>query len=738
MPPTAVADEPDQMAPMAPGADSSQLDDGTEDAAESDQIKKFEADQKRPTDVKSVIEQMADDRDYVHTQANLPNTPGGVATNYILRYQWIHGSQIYAKDPSISVRQRRRLGVLVPAIQQILTDFGKTVEYIVQHCANEAELRPIVDGMIQDTDTTGIVFLKVNWMEDLGRDPTGTFRPNDLSSQVRTLTRLRDEYEAGKFQDTDARMAEMKELAKCIQDEMEAEHWRQVAYPSKRPQVGPDGQPVMTDQGIPVLDDVPYPEGQDPRRLRWDGVPTPPQITELPKYRGFVFDVFDAEDVGWDWTITRPELLHRGSHMDTRVWMTPEKIREDFGISVNDATDYLPTTETVARRDTPKRLANSSVAKEDAETGERDGLLAVWERQMADGYVYTWVKGAKKFLRKVKNDIATSSRFNVFPLYFNRVTGRVLPVSNVTLGRPLQDEINTVRTHKRQAKRAAYNRYIANKDLFTDAEKRKLEKCPPEGVIFINKHMEDIKAGFMPINGRFDPAVHDVGEEKQELSISQNMSVASLGQTKGGSDSATEAAIANQSSDTMAQRHRSMLEAFLQRIFTHMSEVLIQALPEDNAKAIAGPGAVWPMADREALWNHLEVDIEAGSTGKPDQQKRLESLKASVEIGNMMGVGQNPMRPGWNVLNGMRKLADINDWREDPADLLMMPPPLPPMPAQDGTPSAPGPGGGPAPGGAPQLPMQPPGPPGPPEQHHAPQMTNPNHMAGAHAPGMPQ
>ncbi len=732
-----IAPPADEMEPAAEAQTELPAQEGVEDAAESDQIKKFESDQKRPTDVKTVIEQMADDRDYVHTQANLPDTPGGVATNYLLRYQWIHGSQIYAKDPSIAVRQKRRLGVLVPAIQQLLDDFGKTVEYIVQHCADEGELRPIVDGMIQDTDTTGIVFLKVNWIEDLGRDPTGTFRPNDLSAQVKTLTRLRDEYAAGKFQDTDARMAEMQELAKCIQAEMEAEHWRQIAYPSKRQQINPQtGQPEMSDIGLPVLQDVPYPEGQDPRRLRWDGVPTPPQITELPKFRGFVFDVFDAEDVGWDWTITRPELLHRGAHMDTRVWMTGEKIREEFGLSVEGSLDYLPATEAVARRDSPKRRANSSVAKEDAETAERDGLLAVWERQTADGYVYTWVKGAKKFLRKVKRDITTSSRFNVFALYFNRVSGRVLPVSNVSLGRPLQDEINTVRTHKRQAKRAAYNRYVAQKGLFTDAERRKLERCPPEGVVFIDKPIDDIKKGLMPINGQFNQSVHDVGEEKQELAVSQNMSVASLGQTKGGADTATEASIANQSSDTMAARHRSILESFLQKIFTHMSEVLIQALPEDNAKAIAGPGAVWPMADREALWNHLEVDIEAGSTGKPDQQKRSESFHQAVETGQMMGIGMNPMAPQWNYEAMLRKLADINDWREDPLSLIQMPPSMPMMapPGAEGAPPA----GGPGPGaGGPQLPMQPPGPPGPPEMAPpAPQMTNPNHMAGAHPPGM--
>lgn len=709
------------------------------DAAEADQIKRFESDQRRPVGVKDVIDNMADDRKYVHTDANLPDTPGGVATNYLARYQWIHSSQIYAKDPSVSVRQKRKLGSRLPPIQQLLDDYGKTVEYIVQHCATDAGLRPIVDGMIQDVDSAGIVFLKVNFLEDLGRDPTGTFRPHDLSSQVRRLTRLRDDFANGKFLQTDAQYADMAELAQCVQKEMEAEHWRQAAYPSKRQVIGPDGQPTMDKAGLPILDDVPYPPNEDPRRMRWDGLPTPPQITEIPKYRGFVLDVFDAEDVCWDYNITRPEMLHRGDHLDTRVWMSAAKIREDYSISQDDSQDYIPSNSAGEARS--RDTEDTTNKRADTDADERMGLLAVWERQCADGYVYTWVKGAAKFLRKVKRDITTSSRFNVFALYFNRVSGRVLPISNVTLGRSLQDEINTVRTHKRQAKRAAYNRYVANKDLFTDAEKEKLENCPPEGVVFVNKPVEDIRKGLFQINGQFNEAVHDVGEEKQELSIAMNVPQAATGQTKGGADTATEAAIANQSSDAMAGRHRFILESFLQQVFTYMAEVVIQALPEDNAKSIAGPGAVWPMVDREALWSHLEVDIEAGSTGKPDQKQRMDAFHQAMETGQLMGIGVNPAAPTWNYPKVLEKLADIMDWRED-ADSLISMPPLPrvaPTPFPNGAPGAlpmgPNAGPGPGPGGPPMLP-HPPAPPGPPQDHAhlAPQMHDPNHMAGAGAP----
>lgn len=744
MPPVAITDDQEvtddpTLTPEPDAVISSPVVSAPEevDPAESAMIRRFEQDNRRPTAVKDVIDKLEDDRDYVHTEANLPDTPGGVATNYLLRYQWIHQAQIYARDPSVAVRSRKKLGTMVPAIQQLIADFGKTVEYIVQHCANEARLRPTVDGMIQDVDTLGIVFLKVNWIEDLGRDPTGTFRPNDVITDQRKLATMADEFQSGAFTKDDSRYREMTDLAACAQKAMEAEHWRQIAYPTQQPQIGPDGAPMMGDAGLPVLEDIPYPPGQDPRRLRWDGVPTPPQITDLPRYRGFVFDVIDPEDVCWDYTIRRPEMIARGEHFTTRTWMIPSKIRQDYGIKVDEAKDYFPDSGVRDDRSitVDRQRIREDITKDENAT-ERDGALAVWERQCADGYIHTWVQGGRKFLRSVKKDVVTSSRYNVFPLYFNRVTGRVMPVSNVTLGRPLQDEINTVRTHKRQAKRAAYNRYIAEMGLFDEDEQRKLGRCPPEGIVFTKQKIEDIRKGFWQINGQYNESVHNVEEEKQELAQSLGVSTAAAGQTKGAEDSATASAIADKFSGQMADKHRAQLEAFLQEVFTYMAEVLVQALPEDNAKSIAGPGAVWPMIDREALWAHLQVDIEAGSTGKPDAQAKRDGLQQSIGMGTAMGMGADPRQPMWNVPAMLKKAADINDWREDVESLIIMPPVMPMMQDPGMAPDAPtGPDGPPA--AAPGPPQQPPHqhgmpvighpPAHPPEGHQGPPPSNGPH-----------
>jgi hypothetical protein len=724
-----IATDDDQMAPTPPmgqpmGAQQPQpedddLDDGDIDATEL--INKFEAEIKRPEEVKDVVENMAKERKYVHTETVIGTGANSVCTNYLLKYQWIHQSQILAKDPAVSCRQKRKLGTMVPAVQQLVSGFAKTMEYLVQHALQETQYRVLLDGAIQDADTVGVVFFKVRWLEDLGRDPIGTYRPNDFGKMLRRLQRLQDGLANDVYRDNSAEAIEAQILASDLKEEMEAEQWRANAYPSQQitgvqPRIGPDGQPVIdpaTGQPLmdPIIADITYPEEQDPRKLRWEGIPTPEQISILPKYRGFVIDVLDAEDVIWDWRTKRPELLTRAGHLTTGAWMTEEELREEFEIPADDPIIKNDGVERAQVSATPPPSEEDEYTDHAIDAPRKQGAYRVWERQdRLRNAIFTWVQGSHRFLRVTKPTIVPSRWYNIFAVYFNRVSGRVLPVSNTTLGRPLQDEINTVRTHKRQAKRAAYNRYIVEQDILGDNELDELKRCPPEGWVPTTKKVADLKKKIFQVNGAFNADVHDVIEERQELSSMMGIPSAATGQTRDAADSATEASIANQTSGLMAERHRWLIEELTKDIATYMAEVMAQALPEDNAKAIAGPDAVWPMQDRAALWQHLEIAVEAGSTGKPDRQSRLDFLEQAVQVGNAMGIGQ-PGNPRWDQGKGLRKLGDIMDWPEDADQLLQPPlPMMPPGPVIGG----PGPGpGGPPPGhgGPPPGPQDGPPPP---------------------------
>ncbi len=658
-------------------------------------IAQFEEENNFPTAIKAVIDKMDDQRKYVHTDANLPDTPGGVSTNYLFKHQLTHKAQVNARQPTVTVRTKKKIGKLPPELKKLLDGYAETQSLLIEHFMgpDEADLKSILDGAIQDADTVGIVFLRLDWLEDLKRDPTGAYRPSDFQDTVARLTLLSEQFAAGMFSEDDAQYQDLKEAAETVKNQQNAELWRQMM---------PEG-----------------PESEDPRKLRWDGLPTPPQITELPKYRGYQFATLMPEDVRWDFSIYQPEKFRQCDQVSYCTYMTDRKIREFFGIPAEESLDSAEGGSPAGdAKDQPAPASQNAADRSDHKAGQHDGKKKVWTRlDRARNRIYNWIEGGCRWLREpAPPEVVTTNWFNIWPIYFNRTTGRFLPISYVTLGRPLQDEINRVRTHKRAAKDAAYDRYAMEAGLFDPEDLKAMELCPPNGMFPTKKRVDDINKGIYRMPGNYKPEIHDVTEERQELAVLLGQSAASQGVTRDGADSATEASIANATADVVLNDHKQSLEAVRRNIAQAMAEINNQALPEENAKAICGQDAVFPMFQREQLWAHMDIEIESYSNGAAEQDKELSQLDVVIGIGQKMGVGQIPGGPIWNPIIGMTKATKAIDWRVDPEELVILPPPPPMMPL----PAMPGEGGPDAPegpqdvGGAPEQPGGPQGlPPGP-------------------------
>jgi hypothetical protein len=651
-------------------------------------IKSFEDSNKPPDHIKNVLDTFSEQREYCHTEANLPTTAGGVSTNYLYKYQLTHKAQVNARQPAISVKPKKRIGQLVPELNAMITGYAETQTALVQHfmSPDEMDIKGVLDGVIQDVDTVGLVFVKLDWLDDMKRDPLGANRPNDFQDTLARLTRLSEAFQANEFGKDDAQYADLQEVTESVKKEMETELWRKMM---------PEG-----------------PVTEDPRKLRWEGVPTPHQITEIPRYRGFRLNTLIPEDCRWDWSITTPEKFRFSGHFSYKTWMDEDEIREFFGLNHDD--DLVSYCALKEHDDT----SVDQGMRTDSEDPEMGNKYCVWTRMdRRRNRIYNWIEGGSRWLRTPEPpEVVTSNWFNVWPHDYNRASGRFLPVSNTTLGKPLQDEINRVRTHKREGKNAAYDRWAVEGDLFDEDEKTAMEECPPNGMFTTSKKVEDLQKKMMRMPGQYNPAVHDVLEERQELGTMLGQSQASQGVTKGGADSATEAAIAKQSTDTSQEDHISANEALIRNIGQAMCETMNQALPAENAKAIAGPGAFFPMFQREQLWAHLNFEVEAGSTARAQQDRDLAQLERVVEIGAKAGLGAIPGGPIFNAVTIMEKVAKIIDYRDDPKDLIILPQPMP-MPMDPAMGGVSGPGSEPM--GDPMMPGGPTGAQGAPDQANA-------------------
>lgn len=634
---TAVADEIDN--PNQPVLDVIATDTDATDTDEATMrlIRKFEAQAKRPDFVQADVDKMASDRKYVHTDVMLPLVKDAVCTNLVLRNQYIRLTQTYAKDPDLSVQPKRMIAP-VPAMDAIvdqasamavedlyaksmteyhsmmhrLGQFGQTIEILVKHFADECDLRSLAKGMIQDCTTVGIAWLKVSWQENMGQDPVGNRRVNDFQDTVNRLTRLSEEHDKGDFDENDERYRQMIDLTKNIQAMVQSEAWKQMAYG----------------------------DGSDPREIRWaqGEACKRADITEIPHFRGFNADPIMPEDVSLDWKITRPEEFRKARWFDHRVKKTWDDIAEEFGLTEEEVNMHRRADRRGLETKDPRIGSTTSnmTTADPADRAENEGLsddeVTVHERHDREqNRIYIWVEGSDRFLDDYEPEVTSKFWFPFFPLYFNRVTGKFLPISDTQLLRSLNDEFNMLRTHDREGRRAAYNKYIFAKGALSDEEKEYLRTCPPEGVVEVEKADEVQKYFSRVLGSNYNPALYDTGKVRMDI----DAMAATPSSARGTVGNANFAIEEKNAADQMAQdadRYRESVENLFQDIFTHMADILVQVFPESNAKAIAGPGAYFPYTDRETLWRNLQLEIEAGSTGKPDAARKMTMMKMMGEI----------------------------------------------------------------------------------------------------------
>ncbi len=193
---------------------------------------------------------------------------------------------------------------------------------------------------------------------------------------------------------------------------------------------------------------------------------------------------------------------------------------------------------------------------------------------------------------------------------------------------------------------------------------------------------------------KIDPALYDKSDAVREIEISAGIPQQAAGGV-GGAEFATEVAVANQQMGVQADRRRSVIEELIHDVNECVIEMALQLFPEENIKAMAGVGAVWPLIDRDHLWRQLHVVILPGMSGKPDTEKVLAKWTQFADLMNRLGLVCNSMEVG-------RKIVDELDLGIDFDRFVMMPAPVAPpggedpnaAPKADSAPAAGAPGAG--------------------------------------------
>ena len=78
---------------------------------------------------------------------------------------------------------------------------------------------------------------------------------------------------------------------------------------------------------------------------------------------------------------------------------------------------------------------------------------------------------------------------------------------------------------------------------------------------------------------------------------------------------------------------------------------------EETVKKIAGPGAVWPAMSLEDMVAEVFLEVEAGSTGKPNQAQEIANWERMLPYLIQLG----SIGPTWLARETLRRLDDRMD-----------------------------------------------------------------------------
>lgn len=317
-------------------------------------------------------------------------------------------------------------------------------------------------------------------------------------------------------------------------------------------------------------------------------------------------------------------------HVAHEFKMTPDRIEEVYGVDVCKG-------------------GYQHYRKEGAKTDSDKDEACVWEIwDKRNQQVLTVCEGYPDFLREpAEPDVKIERFWPIFPLVLNEAEGRVYPISDVWAVRHMQREYNNSREGLRNHRVANQPKYLARKSMLSDTDKMKLSTAAAHEVLEIDGlRPEDKPADFLPPmqHAPIDPALYETESQFQDIQRAVGSQEANFGGTSGAT--ATESSIAENSRMSASADNIDDLDTMLTQLARAMGQLMLLELDIQTVREIAGPGAVWPQAQpsREEIAKDLLLEIEAGSSGRPNKAADLANLeRAAPTVIQLPGFNPEPL-----------------------------------------------------------------------------------------------
>lgn len=507
------------------------------------------------------------------------------------------------------------------AAQELLADFQQGMEYRklldktgktlgILYAKALLEQKPVdfktgAKQLVRRTCTTGVGYIELGFQREYGPRPGMAEHLADARARLDHLRTLDADVQSGEIEPTDAEAAELEASIAALQAEPE----------------------ILIREGL---------------------------IFDYPRSTKVIPDRLCKTLVGFI----------GARHIAIEYEYTLSEVRDLFDVDLKSCANYTPEGKAFGT------VAGDSFDEDgDATSMQKgEGLVRVWKYyDKPSGLMYLVADGHNDFLRPpAAPDVFVEDFWPVYALTFNEVESEdeLFPPSDVHLLLDMQKEHNRSRQGKREHREAARPRWVYPNGAIDEEDVERLKKIKPFDAVGLNVDPAmDMAKTFqaMPVPG-VDPNLYDTGESFGDAQLVVGAQEAQMGGTS--NSSATEAAIAAGSTSTADGSSIDDLDAFMTVIARAAGQIFLREMSEESVKAIVGPGAAWPHMSLADIAGEVNLEIEAGSMGKPNQAIETKNWREMLP----MLIQLPGIKPMWLARETLRRLDDRMDLTDAVAD----------------------------------------------------------------------
>jgi hypothetical protein len=489
--------------------------------------------------------------------------------------------------------------------RDLLDKVGKTLEVLFHQSMREQQplnFKKAMKRAVRRACTTGVCYVELGFQREMGPRPAMLEKLADLRARLDHLRRLTEDVtsEEGVSPD-DPEIAELELSVASLQQEPE----------------------VIIREGL---------------------------IYDFPQSTKVIPDKLTKSLVGFE----------GARHITLEYMYTCDEVREVFGVDLGKSYRGYKASGETDKTETAEKNEEGVFTI----SGKGSGLVCVWKHyDKAAGLVYYVADGYDKFLRPpAAPDVFVNSFWPVYACTFNDVEDEnsLFPPSDVRLMRSQQEAYNRARQGMNDHRWAARPRWVTGRGTFEAEDKKDLGSLLPFELAELNLGAQtDIKNVLqaLPIPG-VDPNLYETAPLFTDIQLTVGSSESQFGLT--GKATATGETIAAGATKSADDSSIDDLDSFLTDIANAAGQILLKEMSEEQVKVIAGAGAVWPHMTLAEIASELYLEIEAGSSGKPNQAVEIQNWKEMLPF-----LIQMPdISPTWLARESVRRLDDKADLTE--------------------------------------------------------------------------